>query len=415
LKNISVASDITRLRRVVVHRPDPGIEWVTPSNADELLYDDIVFLPQMIDQHQRFVEVLSAVLGPSTVIEFQTLLEEILDDSEVRYSLVETVIAFEKLNRSAADYLRNLPPVSLAAVLICGVVPGMAKPLLPPLPNHIFTRDIGVSVNNYFFTCIAGKTARKRESILAWFVAHYHPLISGEGTRYLDLCRDPDELLKHLIEDKLAIEGGDIMVLNQDNLFIGSSLRTNEYSIKKVAELLLTKKVVERVTQIEIPRLPTCIHLDTLFTQISHTDFVVYRPYMEGKLNIKQYRNTVDQVVTYDSLQKLVGETQPDFRFIPCGNGKYPYQEREQYASGCNFVALQDGVAVSYARNLKTLEALKEHGYQIISADELLNGIKLGLTKVDKLEPTIITVNDSELTRAGGGPHCLTLPLIRGN
>jgi arginine deiminase len=216
-----------------------------------------------------------------------------------------------------------------------------------------------------------------------------------------------------LNNNKIAVEGGDVMVIDRDNLFIGSSLRTNAYTIEKVTEILFSKNVVERVTLIEIPKLPTCIHLDTLFTQVSGTDFVYYEPYLGGKLDIIQYRGSLENRVTYNNLKDLVREIQPGARFIPCGNGRYPYQEREQYASGCNFVALKDGVAISYARNLKTLEALKEYGYQIISAGELLDGLRLGLIKLEKLESTIITVRSSELTRAGGGPHCLTLPLVR--
>jgi arginine deiminase len=415
-KSINVDSDIKQLKRVVVHRPDPGIEWVTPSNADRLLYDDIVFLPQMIDQHQRFVEVLTAVLGQEAVVEFQDLLEDILKNHSVFEELLKIVIEFESVSDRQAEYLRKLPAVSLAAVLISGVVPGISEPILPPLPNHIFTRDIGVAINNSFFTCLAGKSARKRESILAWFVAHHHPLIAGtddNNTSYIDLCQHSSDLLSTLSDPELAIEGGDIMVIDRKNLFIGSSLRTNKYSIEKTADILFKQKVVERVTLIEIPKHPNCIHLDTLFTQISNTDFVYYQPFMSSGLKITQYRRALDHQVTYSSIHQLMSEIQPMVRLIPCGNAKYPYAEREQYASGCNLVALKNSVAVSYARNLKTLEALKERGYQIISAGELLNGIKTGLIDPEKLQNTIVTVRSSELTRAGGGPHCLTLPLVR--
>ena len=386
-----------------------------PSNADALLYDDIVFLPQMMDQHRRFQEVLTAILGDDSVVEFQKLLEYILKDPKVFSDLLDIVVAYEKVPESQAIYLKKLSAVSLAAVLISGVVPEIPKPILPPLPNHIFTRDIGVAINDSFLTCIAGKNARKRESILTWFVAHHHPLFSGghQKSKLIDLCEHSDDLLSTLSDSRLAIEGGDVMVINQKNLFIGNSDRTNEYTIKKIAGILFEKGIVERVTMIEIPKLPTCIHLDTLFTQISKTDFVYYKPFMGENLRITQYRGSLENVVIYENIYDLVSELYPNARFIPCGNGRYPYQEREQYASGCNFVALKNGVAVSYARNLKTLEALQEHGYKIISAGELLNGLKMGLVQVDKLESTIITVRSSELTRAGGGPHCLTLPLIR--
>ena len=203
------------------------------------------------------------------------------------------------------------------------------------------------------------------------------------------------------------------MVIDAKNLFIGCSLRTNRYSIEKTAGILFEQKVVDRVTLIDIPKHPNCIHLDTLFTQISENDFVYYAPFLEGALSITQYRGSLDHQITYSSLHELVSEIHPRVRMIPCGNGKYPYAEREQYASGCNFVALKNGVAVSYARNLKTLEALKERGYQIISERELLEGIKIGLIDPEKIRDTIIAIRSSELSRAGGGPHCLTLPLVR--
>ena len=193
-KALAVDSDIKQLSKVVVHRPDPGIEWVTPSNADSLLYDDIVFLPQMMDQHRSFLEVMIAVLGPGAIIEFQDLLKEILKLEPVREQLLEVVIKFENVSQKQAGYLRKLPPASLSAALISGLVPGITLPVLPPLPNHIFTRDIGVVINHSFFTCIAGKTARKRESILAWFVAHHHPVFTGttdQQTEFIDLCKTP--------------------------------------------------------------------------------------------------------------------------------------------------------------------------------------------------------------------------------
>ena len=106
--SINVGSDIKHLKCVVVHQPDQGIEWVTPSNADDLLYDDIVFLPQMIDQHQRFVEVLTALLGSEAVVEFQDLLEDILGDHTVHDELLDIVVTFEKLSGKQSEYLRKL-------------------------------------------------------------------------------------------------------------------------------------------------------------------------------------------------------------------------------------------------------------------------------------------------------------------
>ncbi len=413
---LDVASDIKRLIKVVVHRPDPGIEWVTPSNAESLLYDDIVFLPQMMKQHRTLESILLAILGAGSVLEFQDLLADVLKDPTVRDQLLDGVIDFEQVPSYDQEFLRNLPPMSLAATLISGVVPGLARTVLPPLPNHIFTRDIGVTIKNRFLTCLASKYPRMRESILTWFVSHHHPLFASAANGHIDICKNPQELLAALRDPKLAIEGGDVMVIDEDNILIGYSERTNEHTINVVAELLFEAKLARRITMIDIPKLPTCIHLDTLFTQISHTDFVYFKPFLgEGQpVTIKQYRGSMQEVVMFDSLRELLNDIQPDTTLIPCGNDLYPYAEREQYASGCNFVALKNGVAVSYARNLKTLEALREYGYKIVEAEALLKEIAEGRVNPKTIEKTIIALHSSELSRAGGGPHCLTLPLVRG-
>ena len=231
--SFGVGSDIKHLRKVIIHRPDPGIEWVTPSNAESLLYDDIVFWPQMMEQHQVFVSIMQALLGDDSVIEFQSLLATLLQDASVREQLLHTVCEFEQVNQEDRSFLQSLPAVSLAATLISGVVPGLARTVLPPLPNHIFTRDIGVVINQGFLTCMASKEPRMRESILTWFVSHHHPLFKQESNRFIDLCANPQELLQVLRDPQIAIEGGDVMVINKDHVFIGCSERTNEYTIKK--------------------------------------------------------------------------------------------------------------------------------------------------------------------------------------
>ena len=414
-KNPSVSSEVSILKKVLVHRPDRGIEMVTPSNADSLLYDDIVFLPQMKWQHKNFQKVLAAFLGDENVIEFQTLLRDLLSQEDKKLSLIKLVATFEELDPEMEQKLSQLKSKRLAKVLTTGRLKGIAESLFPPLPNFIFTRDIGVMINDHLLTCLADKAPRKRESILAWFVFHNHPLFQSfqNENKFIDLSEDEEGLLKQLANPEISIEGGDVMILNKDHVFIGSSERTNEATISKVAELILKKAVAKYVTLIDIPKLSTCIHLDTLFTQIAENDFVVYAPYLlgPGKVKIKQFQK--GKVKSYESFEQLLKEIKPEARLILCGGGKPPYDEREQYASGCNFVALKDGVAISYRRNVATLKAIKKLGYTIMKVEDLLDQVHEGTVDMDRIEKTIITVPSSELARAGGGPHCLTMPIWR--
>ena len=191
-QNNNIFSEVGALKRVIVHRPDRGIEMVTPSNAESLLYDDIVFLPQMKWQHKNFHRILSAFIGANNVIEFQDLLCELMDHEKSKKDLVNLVTSFEGLSPQIAEKLNRLKAKSLAKAMITGRAQGVEQPIFSPLPNFIFTRDIGAVVHGYLLTCLADKSPRKRESILAWFVFHHHPMFRSfqEENEFIDFNVD---------------------------------------------------------------------------------------------------------------------------------------------------------------------------------------------------------------------------------
>ena len=157
------------------------------------------------------------------------------------------------------------------------------------------------------------------------------------------------------------------------------------------------------------------MHIDTLFTLIDHNDMVCFKPTIFDGVssNVRVFRKNGAEIV-YDSVKNFfIHEINPKINFIFSGEGITPYQEREQWTDGCNLVALKPGVALTYDRNPKTELALRNAGYDIIHARELLQKINEGLIDPAGIEKTIITLPSNELSRARGGSHCMTCPLVR--
>lgn len=90
-----------------------------------------------------------------------------------------------------------------------------------------------------------------------------------------------------------------------------------------------------------------------------------------------------------------------------------PYQEREQWTDGCNLLTIRPGLAITYDRNPMTEKAFKDFGYQVIHAKELIHQIKNEKLDPASIQNTIITISSSELSRARGGPHCMSFPVSR--
>ena len=147
---IQVDSEINKLLKVLVHTPDVGIERITPKRAEELLFDDIVYLPKMQEEHETFKAVLAAFAGKENVYEMQKLLHESLGmDEALKKDALERIVDFEELPKSAYAQLNALDDKKLAEVLITGYDNQADHILFDPIPNFIFTRDIAVVVKDH--------------------------------------------------------------------------------------------------------------------------------------------------------------------------------------------------------------------------------------------------------------------------
>jgi arginine deiminase len=415
---VHVSSEIDILKKVIVHRPDSGIERISPKKAEELLFDDIVHLPQMQEEHDIFTDILRAFVGDENVLYIRQLLFEALESNdEMKDEMIDQIIDFEELPPSYKLLLVDLSNEELAKVLITGYLERDDHILFDPIPNFIFTRDIAVIVNGYVIITKAAKIARHRENYITRFIFWAHPLfrklrING---KIINL-NHVDEFPPSKKGEMVSLEGGDVMIINEDYLLIGQSERTTQHAINSLKKVLFENGVVKNVVQINIPADRSFMHIDTIFTQINTNHIVAFKPIIvDGNgSNVEVYRHD-GNVNIYSSVKEFfLSEINSEMEFILSGDGESPYQEREQWTDGCNLVALKPGIGITYDRNPKTEIAFKKAGYRIIHSKELLTRFANGDEKPSEVENTIITIPSNELSRARGGSHCMTCPIERG-
>jgi arginine deiminase len=75
-------------------------------------------------------------------------------------------------------------------------------------------------------------------------------------------------------------------------------------------------------------------------------------------------------------------------------------------------VALKEGVVIGYDRNDKTAAAFKDIGFNVLTTREAFDLFENGLDPTN-MQNTLILLPSAELSRARGGSHCMSMPLLR--
>jgi arginine deiminase len=252
--------------------------------------------------------------------------------------------------------------------------------------------------------CHASKKARTRESILTRYIIYYHLIFASfqanNDAKIIDMTKKGDDC---------TLEGGDVMMLDQHHLLVGCSERSTPEAFESLKEELFAKNVIDNLVRIVIAKDRSSMHIDTLFTQISKHEYVIYEDTLTSDIiKVTKYHKDGSKQ-EYSTLKDFFIDFNPNMEFILCGNGDDTFAAREQWTDGCNLVAVKDGVAIAYDRNFHTAVALKNAGYRVVQAEEFL---KENIYP-ENVEKTIIAIPSTELSRARGGPHCMTFPIQR--
>lgn len=414
---LNVTSEVGRLKTVLIHLPGREIDLMVPPMMNQLLFDDILYGQVAREEHRRFQQLIRFVADE--IVELQDLLEEVFEDDEVKSHIVRDLAKRNHLGRRLVRRLLDQPAATLADTLISGIPDeseesgDLPKFDIDPVPNLFFMRDPQIVIGSGVVISSMATRARRRESLLSKYVFEHHKRFQGQDPFWVDFMET--ESKKRNVP---TLEGGDILVARRDVLLIGLTERTNNAGIKTLLQALQeSESGVRTVLIVELPKQRSFMHLDTVFTFTSRNECLIYPPVMlpGGSQAAKVVKADLTKRHIEYSAQKSVLAALKKLRFdldpIYCGGKRAVDQQREQWTDGANAFALAPGIILMYERNVRTAEELASHGYHIIYEDDLLLGRVEMETWTDK--KYALQIPGHELSRARGGPRCMTMPLER--
>lgn len=402
MKPINVTSEIGRLKKVLLHRPGQEIENLMPEYLERLLFDDIPYLKIAQEEHDEFANILRN--NGVEVVYLEDLATESILDSAIRETFIEEYL--EEANiwnkrrfEGLKQYFMEMEEKELVAKMMAGLRKNEFKNfskrglkdyldndypfIIDPMPNLYFTRDPFASIANGISLHRMKTFTRNRETLFTKYIINHHPDFAPHN---IPLWYDRT--------DKFSLEGGDILILNENIIAVGISQRTDPVAIEIFAERILNSdNEFNRILAFDIPKLRSFMHLDTVFTMVDHNKFTIHPniqhaitvyslTLQDGKIEIDEERDMLENILSkYLEIDNV--------ELIKCGGNSMIDAAREQWNDGSNTLAIGPGEVIVYSRNYVTNQLLEDRGVKTY------------------------VMPSSEVSRGRGGPRCMSMPLIR--